>query len=74
MTSKKSEAAPEGWVRMLQLAKELKELSPEVEDALDVLIENGEMSAEQMARLVKPLLLAPSREDSDQVLGGVIKR
>lgn len=64
----------EGWVRMLQMAKELKELDPEVEAGLDWLIENGEMTPEQMAVLIRPLMLAPSREDAEQVLGGVIKR
>lgn len=71
MTSKKN---VEGWVRMLQLAKELKELSPEVEAALDWLIENGEMTSEQMEKLVKPLLLAPSKEDAEYAMGGVVRR
>lgn len=56
------------------MAKELKELDPEVEDALDFLVENGEMSAAQLSALMKPLLLAPNREDSEFVLGGIIKR
>lgn len=64
----------DGWVRMLQLAKELKELDPEVEAGLDWLIENGEMAPEQMAALLRPLLLAPSRDEVDHVLGGVIQR
>lgn len=59
---------------MLELVKELKELDPEVVDALDFLIETGEMTSEQMASLLKTFLLAPSNEDADQVLGGIIRR
>jgi len=66
--------AEPGWIRILQLAKELKQLDPEVEDALDLLIETGEMTAEQMSALMKPLLLAPNNEDSEYVLGGIIRR
>lgn len=69
-----SEKKP-GWVKLLEMSKELKELTPEVEAAIDWLLENvDELTPEQLSSLVRALLLAPPKGDAEQVLGGVIKR